>query len=448
MSEKTKNTSRRQFLKATAGTVAAVTIVPRHVLGRGMNPPSEKLNIAGIGAGGMGAGDIDAVSGGNNIVALCDVDLRRASAIKKFTKAKVYRDFRKMFDEMEKKIDAVVVGTPDHTHAVAAMAAIKRGKHVYCEKPLAHSVGEVRALMKAAQEYNVVTQLGNQGHSFETIRRFCEWIWDGAIGNVHTIYCGCSAVNSGIDSLQRLSEKHEIPPELEWDLWLGPAKERPYHPAYLPGSWRGWVPFGNGTVGDWVCHVVDPVFWALDLGAPHTIVAQTNNYDPKTQGDAYPKGDVITFEFPAKGKRGPVTLIWHSGTMKIPRAKELEPDRKGIDTGAYVYGDKGVIMYGSHGAGGVRIIPETAMKAYTLPEKRIPRVKEHHDDWLRAIREGRKAGSDFSYGGPLTEIAMLGVIALKMPGTKLEWDAKTVKFTNCPEANTFVNPPYRKGWTL
>jgi len=448
MSEKTKNTSRRQFLKATAGTVAAVTIVPRHVWGRGMNPPSEKLNIAGIGAGGMGAGDIDAVSGGNNIVALCDVDLRRASAIKKFTKAKVYRDFRKMFDEMEKKIDAVVVGTPDHTHAVAAMAAIKRGKHVYCEKPLAHSVGEVRALMKAAQEYNVVTQLGNQGHSFETIRRFCEWIWDGAIGNVHTIYCGCSAVNSGIDSLQRLSEKHEIPPELEWDLWLGPAKERPYHPAYLPGSWRGWVPFGNGTVGDWVCHVVDPVFWALDLGAPHTIVAQTNNYDPKTQGDAYPKGDVITFEFPAKGKRGPVTLIWHSGTMKIPRAKELEPDRKGIDTGAYVYGDKGVIMYGSHGAGGVRIIPETAMKAYTLPEKRIPRVKEHHDDWLRAIREGRKAGSDFSYGGPLTEIAMLGVIALKMPGTKLEWDAKTVKFTNCPEANTFVNPPYRKGWTL
>ncbi len=448
MSEKTENTSRRQFLKATAGTVAAVTIVPRHVLGRGMNPPSEKLNIAGIGAGGMGAGDIDAVSSGNNIVALCDVDLRRASAIKKFPKAKVYRDFRKMFDEMEKKIDAVVVATPDHTHAVAAMAAIKRGKHIYCEKPLAHSVGEVRALMKAAQEYKVVTQLGNQGHSFETIRWFCEWIWDGAIGNVYTIYCGCSAVNSGIDSLQRLSEKHEIPPELEWDLWLGPAKERPYHPAYLPGSWRGWVPFGNGTVGDWVCHVVDPVFWALDLGAPHTIVAKTNNYDPKTQGDAYPKGDVITFEFPAKGKRGPVTLIWHSGTMKIPRAKELEPDRKGIDTGAYVYGDKGVIMYGSHGAGGVRIIPETAMKAYKSPEKKIPRVRGHHDDWLRAIREGRKAGSDFSYGGPLTEIAMLGVIALKMPGTKLEWDAQALKFTNSSEANTFVNPPYRKGWTL
>ncbi len=448
MSGKTGKMPRRQFLKTATGTAAVFTIVPHDVLGQGTIPPSEKLNIAGIGAGGMGAGDINAVSGGNNIVALCDVDLRRASAIKKFPKAKVYRDFRKMFDEMEEEIDAVVVGTPDHTHAVAAMAAIKRGKHVYCEKPLAHSVGEVRALMKAAQEYKVVTQLGNQGHSFETIRRFCEWIWDGAIGNVHTIYCGCSAVNSGIDSLKRLSEKHKVPPELDWDLWLGPANKRPYHPAYLPGSWRGWVPFGNGTVGDWVCHVVDPVFWALDLGAPRTIVAQTNNYDPKTQADAYPKGDVITFEFPAKGKRGRVTLIWHSGTMKIPRAKELEPDRKGIDTGAYVYGDKGVIMYGSHGAGGVRIIPETAMKAYKFREMKIPRVRGHHDDWLSAIREGRKAGSDFSYGGPLTEIAMLGVIALKMLDTKLEWDTQAMKFTNCPDANTFVNPPYRKGWTL
>jgi predicted dehydrogenase len=413
-----------------------------------MTPPSEKLNIAGIGAGGMGGGDINSVSGGNNIVALCDVDLRRASTIKKFPKARVFRDFRKMFDEMEDKIDAVVVGTPDHTHAVAAMAAIKRGKHIYCEKPLAHSVGEVRALMKAAQEYKVVSQLGNQGHSYDTIRRFCEWVWDGAIGSVHTIHCGCSAVNSGIDKLGRLSEKHDIPAELEWDLWLGPAKWRSYHPAYLPGSWRGWVPFGNGTVGDWVCHVVDPVFWALDLGAPSTITAKVDNYDPKTQGDAYPKGDIITYEFPAKGIRGPITMVWHSGTSRIPRAKELEPGRKGVDTGAYVYGDEGVIMYGSHGAGGVRIIPEKAMKTYEVPERKIPRVRGHHRDWLRAIREGRKAGSDFSYGGPLTEIAMLGVVALKMPGMKLQWDAQAMKFTNCDEANKFVDPPYRKGWTL
>jgi predicted dehydrogenase len=448
MSTGNKRTSRRAFLRGAAGTAAAFTFVPRHVLGQGTTPPSEKPNIAGIGAGGMGGGDINSVSGGSNIVALCDVDLRRASTIQKFPQAKVYRDFRKMFDEMGDKIDAVIVGTPDHTHAVAAMAAIKRGKHVYCEKPLAHSVGEVRALMKAAQEYKVVTQLGNQGHSFDTIRTFCEWIWDGAIGNVHTVHCGCAAVNSGIDQLSRMSEKEDVPADLDWDLWLGPAQERPYHSFYLPGRWRGWVPFGNGTIGDWVCHVVDPVFWALDLGAPKTIQAQVKDYDPKTQGDAFPKGDIITFEFPAKGSRGPITLLWHSGTEKIPQAKELEPDRKPVDTGAYVYGDKGVIMYGSHGAGGVRIIPETAMKAYKRPEQKIPRVKEHHDDWLRAIREGRKAGSDFSYGGPLTELAMLGVIALKMPGTKLEWDAQAAKFTNCDEANQFLNPPYRQGWTL
>ena len=448
MSRQKTTVSRREFL---GGAAAAATflVVPRHVLAQsGTTPPSEKLNIAGIGAGGMGGGDINAVSGGNNIVALCDVDLRRASAIKKFPDAKVYRDFRKMFDEMAKNIDAVVVGTPDHTHAVAAMAAIKRGKHVYCEKPLAHSVGEVRALMKAAQEHKVVTQLGNQGHSFESCRLLCEWIWDGAIGSVHTVHCGCSAVNSGIDALPRLKQKHDVPAELEWDLWLGPAQERPYCPAYLPGSWRGWVPFGNGTIGDWVCHVVDPVFWALDLGAPKTVVAQAKDYDPKTQGDAYPKGDIITFEFPAKEKRGAVTLVWHSGTERIPRAPDLEPDRKPVDTGALVYGDKGTITYGSHGAGGVRIIPEAKMKAYKLPEKTIPRAKEHHEDWLRAIREGKKAGSDFSYGGPLTEIAMLGVIALKMLGRKLEWDAQAMKFTNCPEANQFVNPPYRKGWTL
>lgn len=453
MSKGSNKTSRREFLQGAAGAVTAFTIVPRHVLGQGMTPPSEKLNIAGIGAGGMGGGDINAVAGaGGNIVALCDVDMRPQRrdrmVISKYPEARVYRDFRKMFDEMEDKIDAVIVGTPDHTHAVAAMAAMKRGKHVYCEKPLAHSVGEVRALMKAAHDYKVVTQLGNQGHSFNTIRTFCEWIWDGAIGNVHTIHCGCAAVNSGIDKLPLMDQKEDIPPDLDWDLWLGPAKERPYHSFYLPGRWRGWVPFGNGTIGDWICHVVDPVFWALDLGAPKTIHAQVKDYDPKTQGDAFPKGDIITFEFPAKAGRGPITLAWHSGTEKIPRAKELEPNRKGVDTGAYVYGDKGVIMYGSHGAGGVRIIPETAMKAYTVPEKKIPRVKEHHDDWLRAIREGRKAGSDFSYGGPLTELAMLGVIALKMPGTKLEWDSENTRFTNCNEANQYINPAYRQGWTL
>jgi predicted dehydrogenase len=450
MKKKQANLTRRQFVK-TAGTLAAAfTIVPRHVVaGAGTTPPSEKLNIAGIGVGGMGRGDLDAVSS-ENIIALCDVDQKRGGdTFQKYPNAKPYRDFRKMFDEMGKQIDAVVVATPDHCHAVAAMAAIKRGKHVYCEKPLAHSVYEVRQLMKAARDHKVVTQLGNQGHASDSIRLFCEWIWDGAIGKVHTIHAGCSAVNSALDQLPRLQEKHEVPATLDWDLWLGPAQERPYHPAYLPGRWRGWVPFGNGTVGDWTCHVVDPVFWALDLGAPRTIQAQVKNYNPKTQSDAFPTGEIITYEFPATAKRGPITMHWYSGTERIPRPQDLEEGRKPVDTGAVVLGDRGTITYGSHGAGGVRIIPEPKMKAYKLPDKTIPRVRGHHQDWLEAIRKGTKAGSDFtSYGGPLTELAMLGVIAIKLPGTKLTWDAQKMQFTNCPEANRHINPPYRAGWTL
>ena len=447
--KRARGLSRREFIGGAAAATAFL-VVPRHVLGGpAQKPPSEKLNVAGIGVGGQGAGDI-ASFGGENIVALCDVDHNHAGgSFKKFPDAKPYKDFRKMFDEMEKQIDAVCIATPDHTHAVAVMAALKRGKHVYCEKPLAHSVFEVRQIMKAARDHKCITQLGNQGHSSDSIRMFCEWVWDGAIGNVHTIHCGCAAVNSGIDDLGKIKETPAVPATLDWDLWLGPAQERPYSPAYHPYNWRGWVPFGNGTIGDWTCHVIDPVFWALDLGSPKTIQAQVKDYDFRTQGDAYPKGELITYEFPAKGKRGPITLYWYSGTERIPRPKALEDDRKVTETGAVVLGDKGTIMYGSHGAGGVRIIPETAMKAYKLPDKTIPRARGHHADWIRAIREGTKAGSDMpTYGGPLTEIAMLGVIAIKMSPRKLIWDAVNLRFTNCPEANAFVNPPYRTGWTL
>lgn len=448
---KTRTTfSRRAFLARAGSIAAAVSIVPRYVVaGSGATPPSERLNIAGIGVGGMGAGDLRAVAPNNNLVALCDVDLRRAAeTFKRFPDARQYRDFREMFDELEKEIDAVVVATPDHTHAVAAMAAIKRGKHVYCEKPLAHSVHEVRQLMKAAEEHKVVTQLGNQGHSFDSIRDFYEWIRNGAIGNVHTIHAGCAAVNSAINRLPLPKVEAPISSTLDWHLWLGPALHRPYHPSYLPGSWRGWVPFGNGTIGDWTCHVVDPVFWALDLGLPTTVQAKVKDYDPKTQGDAFPKGEIITFEFPAKGSRGPITLHWYSGTERIPRPPELEPDRKAVETGAVVIGDKGTITYGSHGAANVRIIPESKMKEYPIPDKTIPRVKGHQQDWLQAIRNSGKAGSDFSYGGPLSEIAMLGVIAIKLPGVKLEWDAANMRFKNSLEANQWVNPPYREGWAL
>jgi predicted dehydrogenase len=450
----TSRLTRRQFLRrasaATAAFASAPMIVPSHVLGADpQTAPSNKINLGCIGIAGMGGADISGLDRHCNIVALCDVDEDHASAtFAKYPAARRYKDFRKMFDEAADSFDAVLVATPDHCHAVAAMAAIKHGKHVYCEKPLAHSVGEVRALMKAAREANVVTQLGNQGHSFGTIRDFVEWIQAGAIGQVHTIHAGSASLNSGLDQLARLKEKHDVPKTLDWDLWLGPAQFRPYHPAYLPAAWRGWTPFGNGTIGDWMCHVVDPVFWALDLGLPKTIVAKVKNYDFKIQGDAFPQGDIVTYEFPAKGNRGPITLNWYSGPERIPRPEEFDKDDQDIGIGAVVIGTEGKIVYGSHGAGGVRLIPEKRMQEFKRPAKTIPRVRDHHADWIEAIRKGKKAGSDFSYGGPLTELAMLGVIAIKLAGTKLEWDAGRMRFANCSEANDFINPPMRAGWTL
>ena len=443
--------TRRGFLKTAGTAAAAFTIVPRHVVGQGETPPSEKLNIACIGLGWPGCKDVDALAPNNNIVALCDVDASRAPDFrKKHSTAKQYQDYRRMFDELDKSIDAVIVATPDHSHAMLALAAIKRGKHVYCEKPLAHSIYEVRQMMQAAQEHKVITQLGNQGHSSDSIRLLCEWIWDGAIGNVHTIHAGCSTQNSALNRLADLKQQHAVPAALDWEKWLGPAQQRPYHPHYLHEKWRAWMPFGNGTIGDWTCHVIDPVFWALDLGAPTSVQAQAKDYDPRAHADTFPWGDVITYEFPAKGKRGPITLIWHSGTERIPRPKELEADRRSVDTGAVVYGDKGTITYGSHGAGGVRIIPETRMREYKQPQRTLTRVPGggHEQDWARAVRAGQKACSDFAYGGPLTEVALLGVIAIKLLGTKLEWDSQKLQFTNCAAANLLINPPYRTGWSL
>ncbi len=444
--------NRRRFLKAAGVAAGAFTIVPSRVLGLGgQTSPSNRLNIATIGLGWPGCKDTDALAGDNNIVALCDVDTARAPEFRtKHPKAKSYQDYRRMWDELEKGIDAVIVATPDHTHAVLAMEAMRRGKHVYCEKPLAHAIGEVRALMKAAQEHKVVTQLGNQGHSSNETRMLCEWLADGAIGKVHAIHAGAKHMNTGIDRLADARKGEPAPANIDWDLWLGPAQQRPFSSAYAPHAWRGWVPFGNGTLGDWACHVLGPVFRGLDLGAPATVAAEVKDYPQEVRGDVFPRGDIVTFEFAAKGKRGPLTLTWHSGSEPMPRPPELEPERQPVSTGAVVYGDAGALMYGSHGAGGLRLFPEAKMKAYKRPEPTLPRVPRggHEQDWARAIREGGTSCSDFSAGGPLTEIALLGVIALRFAGTKLAWDAEQMRFTNCDEANAFVNPPYRKGWSL
>ena len=439
--------SRRSFLKLGTAAALGCNFLPGTLFGQ--DAPHNRINIAAIGIGGMGQADVNALAPGNNVVALCDADWARgAETFKKHPKARQFKDYRRMLDAMEKEIDAVLVATPDHFHAVAAMAAIRRKKHVYCEKPLAHSIWEVRELMEAARKHKVVTQLGNQGHSFDSIRTFCEMIWDGAIGPVHTIYAGARAFNTALDDLPSLNDHFEIPSELDWDIWQGPAAARSYNPAFLPAKWRRWTAYGTGTVGDWTCHVVDPVFWALDLGAPSTVTAQVQDYDPVVQGATFPRGELITYEFPAKNNRKPVTLHWHSGSVRIPRPPELERDEKDIDIGAVVVGERGSIVYGSHGASQPRLIPEARDLEYKRPGKTIPRVKSHHKDFLDAIRDSKKSGSDFSYGGPLTELALLGVIAIRLAGQRLAWNGAKGRFENSTDANSYLKPHFRQGWKL
>lgn len=448
--------NRRNFIRATGAGVVLFNILPGHVLGQEKLSANDKINVAGIGIGGQGGSDIDGVAGeGHNFVALCDVDDNYAA--KKFAQypgAKRFKDYRVMFDKMDKGIDAVVIGTPDHTHAIIAMEAMRRGKHVYCEKPLAHSVYEVRELVAAAQKYKVVTQLGNQGHSSGTIRQLCEWVGAGALGKVHTIHAGCDAfkeVYCQMRNLEKASQKYDVPAGLDYDLWIGPVEFKPYTPLWVPWNWRGWMHFGTGTIGDWFCHVIDPSFWALDLGAPISVQAEVSDYDVVKHGATYPPGTKITFEFPEKNGRGPVKLVWHDGNTRIPRPADFPADEQVPGTGAILFGDKGMAVHGSHGAGSVHLLPDAVMDKFSgknAPPEKITRVKNHQWDWTDAIRNNRQAGSHFGYGGPLTQVALLGAIAIRFPGQKLEWNETSVKFTNNEAANTFLTPRFREGWKL
>ena len=450
MSGKRKNINRRRFLAGAAMTATA-TIVPRHVLGGTKNiAPSEKLNIAGIGVGGMGASNLRQLES-ENIVALCDVDhAYAAETFKRYPKAKVYTDYRKMLDK-QNDIDAVVIATPDHTHAVIAAEAMRRNKHVYCQKPLTHDVYESRMLAKIAKETGVTTQMGIQGHSAEGGRLICEWIWDGAIGQVTEVDAWCSLSYYPFGHAywsskwsRRPKETPTVPATLDWDLWLGPAPDRPYHPAYHPGVWRCWWDFGCGMMGDRGAHTLDPVFWALKLGHPTSVDATSLDLNP----DTHPVASIVTYQFPARGDLPPVKLTWYDG-LRPSRPVELEDGRRMGHTegGSLFKGSKGKLVAGVYGEG-PRLIPESRMKEYNTPEKTIPRVEGSHEmDWVRACKSGGKAGADFEYSGPLTEVCLLGNVARRMD-TRIEWDAENMKVTNLPEANKYVRTQYREGWNL
>ena len=453
--EENKGISRRDFVGGAAAAMA-FTIVPRHVLGgAGYTPPSEKLNIAGIGIGGQGAEDLKEMES-ENIVALCDVDDEYAAkTFNKYPKAKKYRDFRRML-EKQKDIEAVVVATPDHTHAIISMAAIKAGKHVYCEKPLTHTIYEVRKLAEAAREAKVVTQMGNQGQAFEGPRLLCEWIWDGAIGPVREVHVW-SDRPAGMwpQGVERPKERPEVPATLDWDLWLGPAPYRPYHPEYVPFKWRGWLDFGTGPLGDMGSHNMAPVFWALKLKHPISVEASSTGMNSET----YPLASIVHYEFAARGDMPAVKLNWYDGGLLPCRPEELEEGRVlPQEDGIIFVGDKGKILAEGWGAQSVRLIPEEKMKAYKRPEKTLPRSAGHYKEWVEACKSGRPTGSNFDFASLVTETVLLGNVAIltgKERGwgsylirEKLNWDGPNMKVTNVAEANEQLHYEYREGWAL
>ena len=430
--------SRRQFLVGTA-TAAAFTVVPRRVLGgSGRTAPSDKLNVACIGIGGMGASDTGQMRN-ENIVALCDVDWQHAAkTFERHPGVKKYRDFRKMLDKEDKNLDAVTVSTPDNTHAVAAMMAIKMGKHVYCQKPLAHDLFEVRQLTEAAREHKVMTQMGTQLHAEDCVRLVAEMIKSGLIGKVRRVDIW-SGKNWGGGT--RPTDTPPVPETLDWDLWLGPAPYRPYHPTYLPGNWRRWWDFGTGTLGDMGCHIIDPVFWALDLGHPISVEAEPSKFSDET----YPTATTVRWEFPARGDLPPVTVTWNDGDRRPDRPDALEEERKLPGQGGLYYGEKGTIL-APHGSN-PGLIPYSRMREIKMPEPFLGRGVNHYQDWINACKGGPKPLSNFDYAGPLSETILLGNVAA-LAGEKLLWDGPNFKVTNVSGANRYLKREYRSGWKL
>ncbi len=451
--------TRRDFLRHTvyAGTslwmlsttgceAFRMTARPRRI------SPHEKLNIAGIGVGGQGHGDLKEFGEkcGQNIVALADVDhAQAANTFKLFPEAKRYWDFREMLDKQDKQIDAVVVATPDHTHAVAAMAAMRMGKHVYVEKPLTHDVYEARMLTQAARKYGVVTQMGNQGTADNALRTSVEIVRSGAIGPVREAHVW---TNRPIwpQGIPYPPETPPVPSTLNWDLWLGTAPKRPYNPAYAPFKWRGWWDYGTGALGDMACHTANMAYMALRLGSPTSVEAESSN---DMHGASWPTWSIITYQFPARGELPPVKLVWYDGGDNKP-AKALDAIRKFIpgeelpSSGSVVVGDKGILYSAANYGEGFKLLPEKDFEGYTPPAPTLPRApKGHYQEWVDACKGVGKPMSNFDYAGPLTETVLLGCVALRA-GEKIIWDGPRMKVTNCPKANDHIRREYRKPWTL
>ena len=451
-----KNTiSRRTFFFSSAIMAAGcATAKPK---GNYMAPrklsANDKLNIAGIGVGGKGHSDVNgaAEAGGNNIVALCDVDWKRAAGtFKEFPNATKYKDFRVMLEKEYKNIDAVTVSTPDHMHAPAALAAMQLGKHVYVQKPLTHNIYEARRLTEAARQYKVATQMGNQGHSGEGVRRLCEWIWDGAIGEIREahIWTNRPIWPQGQKALDIAAAKQaKVPEDLDWDLWLGVAPKRPYaREVYAPFAWRGWWDFGCGALGDMACHIMDPAYTALKLKFPTSIEAVSSGSNDET----CPDWAIIEYEFAAREGMPPVKVTWYDGGKMPPRPDCVEPDEKigDGDNGTLFVGDKGMLACGCYG-GSPCLLPRSRMKEYDRPAKSIPNATGHYQEWIDSCKGvTRPAGSlenSFDYAGPFTEMVHLGNVAVRC-GEKIEYDAENMKITNVASANEYLQRTYRRGW--
>jgi len=464
-----KKINRRDFLKASAAA-AAFTIVPRRVLGgAGFVPPSEKINLASIGVGWQGTYNTEQFlrSDEIHVVAVCDVNTESNDYWRTYRDGvggrepakrvveeyyaenkpggtykgcDTYVDYREMLNERD-DIDAVIVCTPDHIHAPASMAAIKKGKHVYCEKPLTHTVEEARLIAEAARKAGVATQMGNQAQATEGTRLLAEWIADGAIGEVREahVWSGKTLWPQGI---ARPEDTPPVPEGLDWDKWVGPAPMRPYHPCYLPVVWRGWWDFGGGLLADMGCHMFEPSFRALKLKAPEAVEASSTKLWPETA----PVGAMVHYYFGARGDMAPVRLTWYEGGLKPRRPEEFEQGRKMPYQGTLFVGDKGKIIC-DWGGQSPRLIPETAMKAYKRPEKTLKRSQGHHQEWIDACKGKSKAGSNFEVAGPMAETVLLGNIAIRT-GKKLQWDSANLKVINVAEANEYVGKKYRSGYEL